>query len=116
MATAASGAHTGDYRTDGEHDADRILYSDAFRRLAGVTQVVAASEKPLFHNRLTHTLKVAQLSRRLAEHLNRAASQSGGEHRGPDRSRERGGVCPRQSPRRHRRGRRRSRRSGWPSA
>jgi dGTPase len=67
------GKHTADTRTDGEHDTDRILYSDAFRRLAGVTQVVAADEKPLFHNRLTHTLKVAQLSRRTAEHLNRTA-------------------------------------------
>lgn len=60
-----------DHRTPTEHDCDRITYSDAFRRLGGVTQVVAVGEMPLFHTRLTHTLKVAQLSRRIAEHVHR---------------------------------------------
>ena len=60
-----------DHRTLTEHDCDRITYSDAFRRLGGVTQVVAVGEMPLFHTRLTHTLKVAQLSRRIAEHIQR---------------------------------------------
>lgn len=60
-----------DLRTDEEHDCDRILYSSAFRRLAGVTQVVAVRETQLFHTRLTHTMKVAQLARRLAQDLNR---------------------------------------------
>src|SRR5262249_40956494 len=50
-------------------DRDRILYSSAFRRLAGVTQVVSPAEGEIFHNRLTHTLKVAQVARRLAEML-----------------------------------------------
>jgi len=36
-------------------------------RLGGVTQVVGAAEGQLFHNRLTHTLEVAQLARRFAE-------------------------------------------------
>lgn len=62
---------TPDARTSSEHDCDRILYSDAFRRLGGVTQVVAVGEKPLFHTRLTHTLKVAQLARRMAWNLKR---------------------------------------------
>ena len=66
---------TPDGRTPTEHDCDRILYSDELRRLGGVTQVVAVGETPLFHNRLTHTLKVQQLSRRLAEHLSRDAMQ-----------------------------------------
>ncbi len=48
-------------------DRDRILYSMAFRRLAGVTQVVSPGEGEIFHNRLTHSLKVAQIARRLAE-------------------------------------------------
>ena len=58
-----------DYRTPGQRDRDRILYSSAFRRLAGVTQVVAADEGHVFHNRLTHSLEVAQVARRLAEKL-----------------------------------------------
>lgn len=36
-----------------------------------MTQVVSASEGHVFHNRLTHTLKVAQVARRLAENLGR---------------------------------------------
>jgi dGTPase len=64
-------ADTADSRSESEHDVDRILYSDELRRLGGVTQVVAVGEMPLFHTRLTHTLKVQQLSRRMAEHLSR---------------------------------------------
>lgn len=64
---------TNDARTGPEHDCDRILYSDELRRLGEVTQVVAVGETPLFHTRLTHTLKVQQLSRRMAEHLSRDA-------------------------------------------
>lgn len=50
-------------------DYDRILYSTAFRRLGGVTQVVSASETALFHNRLTHSLKTAQVGARIANVL-----------------------------------------------
>lgn len=56
-----------DQRTTGQRDRDRIIHSSAFRRLAGVTQVVDPAEGRVFHNRLTHTLKVAQIGRRLAE-------------------------------------------------
>jgi dGTPase len=38
----------GDFRTQAEHDCDRILYSSAYRRLAGITQVVAVNELQLF--------------------------------------------------------------------
>lgn len=58
-----------DYRTATSRDVDRLLYSSAFRRLSGITQVVSADETLLFHNRLTHTLKVAQIAKRTAEHL-----------------------------------------------
>ena len=46
-----------------------MQYASAFARLAEVTQVVSADKGYVFHNRLTHSLKVAQLARRLAEKL-----------------------------------------------
>jgi dGTPase len=58
-----------EYRSPFEIDCDRLLYCDAFRRLAGVTQVVAPLDNLLFHNRLTHTLEVAQLSERISQYL-----------------------------------------------
>ena len=56
-----------DQRTGFQRDRDRILYCTDFRRLAGVTQIVRAGEADVFHTRLIHTLKVAQVGRRLAE-------------------------------------------------
>src|SRR6516225_11901228 len=61
--------HGDDARTPFQIDRDRLLYSMPFRRLAGVTQVVSPGEGEIFHNRLTHSLKVAQIARRLAEKL-----------------------------------------------
>lgn len=58
-----------DYRTAPQIDRDRLLYSSAFARLAEVTQVVSADRGYVFHNRLTHSLKVAQLARRISEKL-----------------------------------------------
>ncbi|HHP7232596.1 MAG TPA: deoxyguanosinetriphosphate triphosphohydrolase family protein [Xenococcaceae cyanobacterium] len=66
---AGGGNKPGDRRNPFQVDRDRILYSSAFRRLAQVTQVVTAQEGHVFHNRLTHSLKVAQVARRLAESL-----------------------------------------------
>ena len=66
-----------DDRTPFQHDVDRILYASAFRALAGKTQVVSTQELGTFHNRLTHSLKVAQLGRRMAERLGREADGSG---------------------------------------
>src|SRR5205809_376743 len=60
-----------DYRSPSQRDRDRVLYSSSFRRLAEVTQVVAANSGYVFHNRLTHSLQVAQVGRRLAEKLNK---------------------------------------------
>lgn len=64
-----------DNRNQAQRDRDRILYSSAFRRLAGITQVVSAREGHVFHNRLTHTLKVGQVARRIAERLAPEAAQ-----------------------------------------
>lgn len=62
-------AEPADYRTPSERDRDRVLYCSAFRRLGSVTQVIGVGEAQLFHNRLTHSLKVAQIGRRLAQKL-----------------------------------------------
>lgn len=57
-----------DARGPFERDRDRILYSDEFRRLAGITQVISPHDHT-FHNRLTHTLEVAQIGRRMAQYI-----------------------------------------------
>ncbi|WP_258769338.1 deoxyguanosinetriphosphate triphosphohydrolase family protein [Bradyrhizobium arachidis] len=56
-----------DQRAEFERDRDRILYSSAFRRLSGITQIVRAGEADVFHTRQQHTIKVAQVGRRLAQ-------------------------------------------------
>ncbi|WP_327691131.1 dNTP triphosphohydrolase [Streptomyces sp. NBC_00461] len=63
------GKSEGGYACRYDEDRDRIFYSSAFRRLAGVTQVAPATESRLLHNRLTHSVKVAQVGRRLADLL-----------------------------------------------
>lgn len=66
-----SGLSQDDQRRRYQRDRDRILYTRAFRRLAGVTQVVRADESYTYHDRLSHSLKVAQIGRRLAEYINK---------------------------------------------
>lgn len=66
-----SSAKTGDRRAPGAIDRDRVLHSSAFRRLDSVTQVVAPDEGHVFHNRLTHSMKVGQIARRIAENVTR---------------------------------------------
>lgn len=56
-------------RSPGEKDRDRILYCSAFQRLAGITQVMPAERGQPLHSRLTHSIKVAQVARRLAQRL-----------------------------------------------
>jgi dGTPase len=51
-------------------DRDRIVASPFFARLGGVTQVISPGGSGLLvHNRLTHSLKVAQVGRAVAERL-----------------------------------------------
>lgn len=59
-------------RSPFDRDHDRILYSSAFRRLGGATQTITPSESQFFHNRLTHSIKVATLARRIAEMILRS--------------------------------------------
>lgn len=66
-----------DERSDFEHDCDRILYSTQWRSLSGKSQVVASGELGVYHTRLTHSMKVAQLGRRIAQRLQR-------QYGGPD--------------------------------
>ncbi|WP_225906281.1 deoxyguanosinetriphosphate triphosphohydrolase family protein [Ensifer canadensis] len=66
-----------DQRTHFERDRDRLLYSSAFHRLAGITQIVRAGEANVFHTRQQHTLKVAQVGRRLAQKLAKEQKRAG---------------------------------------
>lgn len=54
-------------RTEGQRDRDRILYSSALLRLGHVTQVAAPEVGHIFHSRLTHSMKVAQVAKGLAQ-------------------------------------------------
>jgi len=49
-----------------ERDRDRILYTRELRRLKDVTQVARSGESYLYHDRLSHSLKVAQVGEGLA--------------------------------------------------
>lgn len=53
-------------RSPGGRDRDRILYSSAFRRLSGITQVISPTGHHPTHNRLTHSLEVTQIGRSIA--------------------------------------------------
>jgi dGTPase len=54
-------------RSPFQRDHDRIIFSDAFRRLQGKTQVHPLPDNDHIHNRLTHTLEVASVGRSLGE-------------------------------------------------
>jgi len=65
----AEPSQKGDHRSDFQRDRDIVLYTSAFKRLSGITQVVSSHTGHVFHNRLTHSLQVAQVGRSLAEKL-----------------------------------------------
>ncbi|HET7484938.1 MAG TPA: dNTP triphosphohydrolase [Solirubrobacterales bacterium] len=62
-------------RSETQRDRDRILYSSAFLRLGHVTQVASPELGHIFHSRLTHSLKVAQVARGLAQRFKTLAER-----------------------------------------
>ena len=59
-----------EYRSEFMRDRDRLMYSTAFRRLAGKTQIYTVGTADHLQNRLTHTLEVAQIAKTIAIALN----------------------------------------------
>jgi dGTPase len=58
-----------EYRTAFQRDRDRIIHSQAFRRLEYKTQVFIFHEGDHYRNRLTHTLEASQIARTVARAL-----------------------------------------------
>lgn len=57
------------YRTSFMRDRDRVMYSTAFRRLAGKTQIYTAGIDDHRKNRLTHSLEVSEIARTVSKAL-----------------------------------------------
>lgn len=66
-----------DQRSPFRRDRDRLLYSRELRRLAGVTQVARADETGVFHDRLSHSWKVAQVGDALVDILMQRPGNAG---------------------------------------
>jgi dGTPase len=57
------------YRSAFDRDRDRIIYSSAFRRLEGKTQVFTPGLDDYYRTRLTHSMEVSQIGRTIARAL-----------------------------------------------
>src|ERR1700761_1828780 len=66
------------YRNEFQRDKDRIIHSNAFRRLEYKTQVFVNHEGDHYRNRLTHSIEVATIARSVSEalHLNPDLSEA----------------------------------------
>ncbi len=60
-----------DYRSVFQVDRDRILHSNAFRRLQNKTQVFVSGDYDFYRTRLTHSLEVSQIGKSLVNFLNK---------------------------------------------
>lgn len=58
-------SETNPYRSPFHTDYDRVVFSNAFRRLGRKTQVHPLAKNDHTHNRLTHSVEVASVGRSL---------------------------------------------------
>ena len=56
-------------RTCYQRDRDRVVHSEAFRKLEYKTQVFTILEGDYYRTRLTHTIEVAQIARTIGRNL-----------------------------------------------
>jgi len=80
LGPAATRSPNPPFRSEYQRDRDRIIHSNAFRRLVYKTQVFVNHEGDLYRTRITHSTKLQQIARtggvgmRLNESLTRAIS------------------------------------------